>query len=443
MTISFYYLLFLLIIDCYYSFNKHNSWIRFSTMQLSCTKVNLENDIPSNIKHNLVFTKTIILWFRNNLRINDNNMIYEALLRNPEDDIKVICFYCFDDRLLFQHESFSNIQSSDYQSILKLGSEDKIECYHRIQFLIESIKDLRENLKTIGLDLFVFHEPPEHIIPLFLHDNQEIQVYVDENHLSYENYIINNVIAALNSPKHILLKARGNYPLIHPDDMPREFIKEFPNSFTRFRKYLEDGRMIIRDLHPINKSHVLKAKWRCCETTRLQFQDSLCYLPSVYDLISIPTEDTSRVIISHVNKKFLLGGESAAMNRIKQWIFQDRSIDEYMDTRNDLLHTSSTSKFSTWLSLGCLSPRIIYHSIKDYERLYNIQSQSTYWMLFELLVRDYFYYYCKTHKSRIFHLDGPKGYPNEIPWKINLSQFYDWKHGLTGKLLNVISHYLR
>lgn len=48
-----------------------------------------------------------------------------------------------------------------------------------------------------------------------------------------------------------------------------------------------------------------------------------------------------------------------------------------------------SSKFSPWLALGCISPRKIVEEIKKYENQ-RVSNESTYWLFFELLWRDYF-----------------------------------------------------
>ena len=48
-----------------------------------------------------------------------------------------------------------------------------------------------------------------------------------------------------------------------------------------------------------------------------------------------------------------------------------------------------STKFSPWLAAGCLSPRQIYSEIRRYESEHG-SNQSTYWVIFELLWRDYF-----------------------------------------------------
>jgi hypothetical protein len=49
-----------------------------------------------------------------------------------------------------------------------------------------------------------------------------------------------------------------------------------------------------------------------------------------------------------------------------------------------------STKFSAWLAHGCLSPRTVYHEIKRYERQTGTANKSTYWVIFEVIWRDFF-----------------------------------------------------
>ena len=48
-----------------------------------------------------------------------------------------------------------------------------------------------------------------------------------------------------------------------------------------------------------------------------------------------------------------------------------------------------STKLSAWLAHGCISPRVIAHEIGKYESQRE-KNKSTYWVIFELLWRDYF-----------------------------------------------------
>ena len=53
------------------------------------------------------------------------------------------------------------------------------------------------------------------------------------------------------------------------------------------------------------------------------------------------------------------GGETAGLERVRQYIWEEDRLREYKVTRNGLLGSGFSSKFSAWLALGCLSPKTI------------------------------------------------------------------------------------
>lgn len=57
------------------------------------------------------------------------------------------------------------------------------------------------------------------------------------------------------------------------------------------------------------------------------------------------------------------------------------------------------------LAHGCISPRRIYWEIKRYEQQ-RTANESTYWVLFELLWRDYFRFVALKYGNRIFKVRG-------------------------------------
>ena len=63
-----------------------------------------------------------------------------------------------------------------------------------------------------------------------------------------------------------------------------------------------------------------------------------------------------------------------------------------------------STKFSPWLALGCLSPRQINAEIRRYESE-RVANQSTYWVLFELIWRDYFKFVCLRYGNSVFQLE--------------------------------------
>lgn len=85
------------------------------------------------------------------------------------------------------------------------------------------------------------------------------------------------------------------------------------------------------------------------------------------------------------------GGESVALQRLKYYLWDSDLIATYFETRNGMLGGDFSTKFSPWLSHGCLSPRTVYKEIRSYEQR-RTGNKSTYWVIFELTWRDFFRY---------------------------------------------------
>ncbi|HEY9761399.1 MAG TPA: DASH family cryptochrome, partial [Trichocoleus sp.] len=124
-----------------------------------------------------------------------------------------------------------------------------------------------------------------------------------------------------------------------------------------------------------------------------------------------------------------VGGETVGLQRLHHYLWEGDHLKTYKETRNGMLGGDYSSKFSPWLALGCLSPRRIYEAIQRYEES-RIRNESTYWLVFELLWRDYFRFICSKHGNRIFYPSGLQGLA--IAWKQDLERFNLWCRGETG-----------
>jgi deoxyribodipyrimidine photo-lyase len=123
------------------------------------------------------------------------------------------------------------------------------------------------------------------------------------------------------------------------------------------------------------------------------------------------------------------GGETAAISRLNHYFFETKSISNYKETRNGLIGANYSSKFSAWLALGCISPRFIYHELKKYESEFGA-NESTYWLVFELLWRDFFRFMFKKHQSKMFQPSGIAA-EKEIPKSVSDQLLQQWINGTT------------
>jgi deoxyribodipyrimidine photo-lyase len=124
------------------------------------------------------------------------------------------------------------------------------------------------------------------------------------------------------------------------------------------------------------------------------------------------------------------GGETEAILRLKHYFFETKSISKYKETRNGMIGADYSSKFSAWLALGSLSPREIYFELKKYEAQFG-SNDSTYWLVFELLWRDYFRFMMKKHHFKFFQQNGIQNKGITIN-KHNILALQSWIDGQTG-----------
>jgi deoxyribodipyrimidine photo-lyase len=99
------------------------------------------------------------------------------------------------------------------------------------------------------------------------------------------------------------------------------------------------------------------------------------------------------------------GGESAALERLQYYLWEKDLIADYFETRNGMVGGDYSTKLSPWLAAGCVSPRKVYHDIRRYEQQ-RVENKSTYWVIFELIWRDYFRFFAVKHGAKIFFEGG-------------------------------------
>ena len=88
-----------------------------------------------------------------------------------------------------------------------------------------------------------------------------------------------------------------------------------------------------------------------------------------------------------------------------------------------------STKFSPWLALGCVSPRLIYHRTKQLE---GKPGKDT--LIAMLTWRDFFIFYCRTHNPKIFWLDGvqSRSHAQWLSARDGKPLFQKWTKGETG-----------
>jgi deoxyribodipyrimidine photo-lyase len=124
------------------------------------------------------------------------------------------------------------------------------------------------------------------------------------------------------------------------------------------------------------------------------------------------------------------GGCLSAKERLNYYLWESKKVSFYKKTRNGLLGKDYSSKFSAWLANGSISPREIYWQIKSFEKDI-MKNQSTYWMIFELIWRDFFKYISLKYGNKIFKIGGIL--EKEYTWLEDHKKFQNWVDGRTNE----------
>jgi len=329
-----------------------------------------------------------IVWFRSDLRLHDHAPLLEAIAASQS----MIPVYCFDLRQ-FKTTRFG---------FAKTGS-------FRAKFLLESVADLRASLRSKGSDLIVRSGQPEEIIPALAQNLQVSAVYCHQE-VGTEEQAVETALDRALQAINVHRQGYWGHTLYHPHQLPFE-ISQVPELFTQFRKVVEAESQIDQPLAA---------------------PDRLPELPANLDRGTLPSFDDLNLqepSPSARSPMMFVGGETAGLQRIQTYLWQGDYLKTYKQTRNGMLQPNDSSKFSPWLALGCLSPRQIWSEVQAYEQQV-IRNESTYWLIFELLWRDYFRWIMTKHGWHLFRSAGLQGI--SIPWNQDRSTFEAWCQGQTG-----------
>lgn len=235
--------------------------------------------------------------------------------------------------------------------------------------------------------------------------------------------------------------------MVHPDDVDFSLEKAY-KVYTHFRKRIEKMDKPVRDPLPIPDElpQFPEAAWKFKNSDKGEE-----HLNELYKEASIKKD--SRTAFPWK------GGEQEAKDRLESYLFKTNGVTDYKKTRNGMIGTEYSTKFSVFLANGCLSPRFIWHEMDRFEaeqakkgkkRSFKAASDDdgVYWVKFELLWRDFFRYLVLSYGKKVFMLHGfrnmdreavegdekkkPKNSYFDKVWKTNDEQFNAWKTGQTG-----------
>ncbi len=304
--------------------------------------------------------ESTIIWFRQDLRLQDNEALIEAV-RNSDQLVPVYIFDLKPNRI---------------------GEA-------RTRFLLESVINLRQQLRTNGSDLIVRIGQADEILYQLAIETKSKWVYCNRERTNDEVIVQDRLEQKLWTIGRELRYCRGKM-LFHTADLPFP-ITHCPDAYINFKKEVEH-------IVPVRQPLALPSKFP-------PVPDDLDpgFIPSPEDIIT----DFSASYL-----KCFDGGEQAGLEVLRK---KNQSPTEF-----NLLKKEGI--IGPWISMGCLSPKMVYAHALTNGDVGKQQCQA-------LIYRDYLRMMGKKYGNRIFLQTGISSRPYKFQSDENA--FSKWKKGET------------
>ena len=328
----------------------------------------------------------VLLWFKQDLRLDDHPAVQAAL--NAD---RVLPLYVLDSALL----------QTDALGKRRLG-------VHRARFLMESLAALDGELRQRGSGLLVLQGSAEQLIPRVVEQLDLDEVLTLEEIAPEERAQLDSLHSRLTYKLRIL---SANH-LLQAGDLPCP-PHELPSVFSQFREQVEQRLPVFQPRPAPTRLPALPDNANAYFAT----------LPSLSQLglgepLSVPGSAFP-----------FSGGEPAGQAHLRDYLWLTQGVRQYQETRNGLIGSEYSSKFSPWLANGSLSPRRIMAELRRHESQYG-SNDSTRSLWLQLLRRDFFRWTLLRHGTALFRRGGLKA-TARAPRQLD-ERFERWCQGRTG-----------
>jgi deoxyribodipyrimidine photo-lyase len=284
----------------------------------------------------------------------------------------------------------------------------------RQKFYQYLVGKLHQAYRSLGLDLLVLTKLQTDL-PGLLRD-------LAITHLAYqplggwEEHKEEQALVQLAGELNILLVPLPWNTLIQPDELPITLVtypgqSSMPRTFTPFRKLVEQKPL---DQYRFGQSAPINCIPR-----------NITPLPLVNHLkqeTQANLANHSKGLQQHQMNQLLDCLEArTGVDRLHTWFDQSLAPSTYKETRNGMGPGNYSSKLSPWLTFGTLQAGQVGKKVLDYQQVHGA-NESTYWILFELLWRDFFRFLGTEigplmYRPKGFKQRSSPGLQDSLPWK--------------------------
>lgn len=299
-----------------------------------------------------------IFWFRRDLRLSDNRGLHYALQENTH----VFPVFIFDTEIL------NNLESNKDQ---------------RVEFIYQTILELKRQLEELGTSLLVLHGEPSEIFSSLIQQYNIRSIYFNKD---YEPYAIqrDNKVNELFKKHNLEVKTYKDQVIFEKDDI----LKDDGEPYSVFTPYMKRwrGKFDARELEEYSVSKLSKHFYKCGPH-------------------SMPALEAMH--FQHVDSTF-----------------PAKSIDEDIlkkyDEKRDYPYLEATSRLGVHLRFGTISIRKLIRQALEINEVW----------LNQLIWREFFMMIL-WHHPQIVDQSFKKKY-DFIDWRNNEKEFHAWCEGRTG-----------
>ncbi|WP_246225569.1 DASH family cryptochrome [Vibrio agarilyticus] len=322
-----------------------------------------------------------LYWFTHDLRLDDNPLLLECARRVQE----MTCLYIHREPELEERHFFV------------YGSKGLA----RRQFEQQTLFELEQQLGQYDQVLHVLEGDSTTILVRWLQALAIDVVFVSRQVGWYEKQTIAKVKEALPSLQWVMT---DTYTVFAEPELPFQ-LTHLPASFSRFQRAV-DQLDIPLDIKPLDRLPKPISQF----SYDMQFGDFSCSSPEPLtngndSMEVVQTESVALENVAHSKQpNWFSGGAQAGLMHLHHYFSTSAPL-TYKLTRNALEGDNVSTHFSPWLANGSLSVKRVLSELLRFESERG-ENESTYWIGYELLWREYFQWYARKFGSALYRFRG-------------------------------------
>ncbi len=324
---------------------------------------------------------TGLIWFKNDLRLHDN----EAFNAAVENCDQIMPVFIVDPRW----------SQGTIHGFKKTGL-----C--RLRFIYESVLALQSKLRSLGSELYIYVGMPEKLIPQLIIKHKISSVYT-KLEFGPDERIVDTKIATLSNMFRVSLHKFNTYSSLKEEALSN-IGEEVFDVFIKKALDSNNFRPVFSTPENLNTLNILG------DFDIANFKENFDY--------------------NEAENFDFKGGEQEALLRLNNLIWETNNINTLKNDKHFSAANSYTTKLSPYLSQGCISANLILQELNTYEAK-NGFTEGLQVMRRDLLWREYYFAMFMKFGTKFFRQGGV--FKKDMICLPNYEALNLWIQGKTGE----------